>query len=89
MHPDDKAFLCKSVTFMSTLLMAGHQLYNPTEKNFRDFWNWNINPNNPFFPFKQKLIELGERIHQTNMDMYEVASLAALMYAATGKHYFA
>lgn len=83
LHPEDKAFLCKSVTFMSTLLMAGQHLYSPTEKNFRDFWNWQITPQNPFFPFKQKLLEIGEKIQATNMDVYEISSMAALIFLAS------
>lgn len=68
---------------MSTLLMAGQHLYSPTEKNFRDFWNWQITPQNPFFPFKQKLLEIGEKIQATNMDVYEISSMAALIFLAS------
>lgn len=82
-HPEDKSFLCQHVSFMCLMLMAGHQLYNPAEKNFRDFWNWNINHNNPFYGFKQRLLELGQRIHDTKMDAYEIASLEALIILAS------
>ena len=85
LHPEDKTFLCKTVTFMNTVLLAGHQQYNPAEKSFKDFWNWPINTQNPFYPFKQALLQLGERIHAANMDVYEVSALAALMFLSTGK----
>lgn len=88
LHPEDKAFLCKSVTFMSSLLMAGQHLYNPKEKNFEDFWNWQISPQNPFYSFKENLVKVGEKIHSSHMDMYEVSSMAALLFLATGKFYF-
>ena len=84
LHPEDKTFLCKNVTFMNTLLLAGHHQYNPTEKSFQEFWNWPINPQNPFYPFKQSLLQMGERIHGANMDVYEVSALAALLFLATG-----
>lgn len=83
LHPEDKTFLCKTVTFMNSVLLAGHQQYNPAEKSFQDFWNWPINPQNPFYPFKQALLQLGERIHAANMDVYEVSALAALMFLST------
>lgn len=83
LHPEDKTFLCKNVTFMNTLLLAGHHQYNPTEKSFQEFWNWPINPQNPFYPFKQSLLQMGERIHGANMDVYEVSALAALLFLAT------
>ncbi|XP_053405152.1 uncharacterized protein LOC123536177 isoform X2 [Mercenaria mercenaria] len=83
LHPEDKAFLCKSVTFMSTVLMAGQHLYSPSDKNFHDFWNWQITPQNPFFPFKERLLEVGEKIHSANMDLYEVSVMAALIFLAS------
>ena len=70
---------------MNSLLLAGHQQYNPAEKSFQDFWNWPINPQNPFYPFKQALLQLGGRIHAANMDVYEVSALASLMFLSTGK----
>lgn len=83
LHPEDKTFLCKNVTFMNTLLLAGHHQYNPAEKSFQEFWNWPINPQNPFYPFKQSLLQIGERIHAASMDIYEVSALAALLFLAT------
>lgn len=83
-HPEDKKFLCKTVTFMSSVLMAGQHLYNPVEHNFRDFWSWNIAPNNPFYSFKQQLLETGKKIHMSNMDSYEVSALCALLFVASG-----
>ena len=75
---------------MNTLLVAGQHQYNPAEKAFEDFWNWPINPQNPFYPFKQSILQMGERIHAANMDMYEVSTLAALLFLGTGKncHFF-
>ncbi|KAL4237433.1 hypothetical protein ACF0H5_002150 [Mactra antiquata] len=83
LHPEDKAFLCKSVTFMSSVLMAGQYLYNPKDKNFEDFWNWQISPQNPFYAFKECLVNLGDKIHATQMDVYEVSALAALLFLAS------
>ena len=85
-HPEDKTFLCKTVTFMASVLMAGRHLYNAVEHNFRDFWSWNISPNNPFYAFKQQLLEVGKKIHLSGMDSYEVSSLAALLFVASGKN---
>ncbi|KAH3857278.1 hypothetical protein DPMN_099884 [Dreissena polymorpha] len=68
---------------MSTLLMAGHKLYGPEETNFQHFWSWNVSARNPFYPFRQQLMEVGKKVHAANMDVYEVAVLAALLFMAS------
>ncbi|KAH3857225.1 hypothetical protein DPMN_099831 [Dreissena polymorpha] len=84
LHPEDMAFLFRNVTFMSTLLMASHKLYGPEETNFQHFWCWNVLARNPFYPFRQQLMEVGKKVHAANMDVYEVAVLAALLFMASG-----
>jgi len=84
LHPEDKAFLCRAVTFMSSVLVAGQHRYGPSEAAFSEFWGWNISPRNPFYTFKQRLHEIGDEIRATNMDQYEAAALTALLFLAAG-----
>ncbi|KAH3857243.1 hypothetical protein DPMN_099849 [Dreissena polymorpha] len=63
--------------------MAGHKLYGPEETNFQHFWSWNVSARNPFYPFRQQLIEVGKKVHAANMNVYEVAVLAALLFMAS------
>ncbi|KAH3857168.1 hypothetical protein DPMN_099768 [Dreissena polymorpha] len=70
---------------MSTLLMAGHKLYGLSETNFSALLELEcLSAGIPFYPFRQQLMEVGKKVHAANMDVYEVAVLAALLFMASG-----
>ncbi|RUS87669.1 hypothetical protein EGW08_004592 [Elysia chlorotica] len=67
--------------FSNTILMSSREWFDKDLGAFKFFWNWKLPSDHPLVSFQNKIVVLGKRISDLNMDDSEVSLLSALNIA--------
>ncbi|XP_076441768.1 uncharacterized protein LOC143280896 [Babylonia areolata] len=78
-HPNDKHTLVRrDVIFPLGLLSASTVFFDAEKKDFKHFFNWRLDRDNPMAIFRQRLVGVGRKIFAQQLDLSEVALLFGL-----------
>ncbi|XP_055880492.1 uncharacterized protein LOC106057102 isoform X4 [Biomphalaria glabrata] len=74
----DRISLGKHVGFGLMVLIACTEFYDSEYRRFKYIWNWTMPMQNPLHSYKVHLLDLGDRIHDIEMDRTEASMLCAI-----------
>lgn len=86
MDLEDRKNILNTCTFTGANIVAAVHFYNKQEQKYKNFWNWTVPADNPMYPFKLKLLELGENINSLNITNMEAAVIVSLLLLSTGNY---